>query len=978
VRVPVPVVPPAPTSSRKPSSAKSASKSDAADPGPKTDDAKASAKADTASKATVADSGEPAGADVVSKATVADSGKPAGGDGASQPTKADGGKSAAPASSAAITATALAALAAVTYPDTAALPKTRAGAARPLARPVRMLSRLTGTLPIRPDRTSGPRPPKEPGPGFARLTSLPAVILLAWLVPGLPILLAGTFSPWYMLLIAAPLAAAIAVNALARVPGSWPVDLPGAPAGDRLWALWFGVLATPAVAIGFTAWQIAAKSPSVIATRTPGAAFQTGYWLAQHGSLPIPGRLAAFGGAHPGLHVSSIGFFQYGHAVVPAVMSGMPMLLAAGFWTSGIGGGAVISAILGGLAILTFGGLVGRLAGRRWAPAGALALALTLPEIYTSRDAFSEPAVQVLLFGGLCLVIDALTIGRKTAAENETADQVAAESAAVTEHAETTKAAGVTKAAGLTEPAGVAEAAAVGEPASGVAETTSDDSDATVELPALAPAPASREPFLPRMMARVRTISWRQVVGAAARGLTAERMLAALGGLCLGLTTLLSLGSFAYLVPAVVAAGVLVVARRAAGLAFCVGLFVGCGYGIASAYLLARPLLDSQAPTLQVVGEDAGGLLMLTVAVMLLRLQPRWLGAVRKVVARRPLRWLPGLAALLLVAAFAALAARPYLQTVRGGLDHAQVDFVAALQRVAGLKPDPTRLYAEDTLYWVIWYAGITTVLLSALGGALLLRRILRALLMWKDAAGAALNWALPLAIVLGGTATVLWQPFTVPDQPWASRRLVPVVLPGLILLAIWAAAWLTSRARSRGAGVTTAAVVGVLCVAAMVVPSSATAFGLGLTHSGTGGGLRPTTGGLAQHRVAAGEANAVAALCAGIGRSSSVVIVDPHVAQDFSQVIRGMCGVPVASMKRGYTLTQLQAVLAGIIKAGRRPVLLGARAAQVEVFGGSASMVMNLVTTQNAHDLTQPAGAPWPARYVIWMAAASSPNVGV
>ena len=40
------------------------------------------------------------------------------------------------------------------------------------------------------------------------------------------------------------------------------------------------------------------------------------------------------------------------------------------------------------------------------------------------------------------------------------------------------------------------------------------------------------------------------------------------------------------------------------------------------------------------------------------------------------------------------------------------------------------------------------------------------------------------------------------PDQPWASRRLVPVVLPGLILCAMWAAAWLpgwrASAARGR------------------------------------------------------------------------------------------------------------------------------------------------------------------------------------
>ena len=32
--------------------------------------------------------------------------------------------------------------------------------------------------------------------------------------------------------------------------------------------------------------------------------------------------------------------------------------------------------------------------------------------------------------------------------------------------------------------------------------------------------------------------------------------------------------------------------------------------------------------------------------------------------------------------------------------------------------------------------------------------------------------------------------PAITPDQPWASRRLVPAVLPGFILLAVWALSW--------------------------------------------------------------------------------------------------------------------------------------------------------------------------------------------
>ena len=76
---------------------------------------------------------------------------------------------------------------------------------------------------------------------------LPAVALIAWLVPGLPLLLAGEFAPVPMLLIAAPLMTALAVNLLHRIPGRWPTDLPG-PGRDRRWYGWFGLLGTVAVA----------------------------------------------------------------------------------------------------------------------------------------------------------------------------------------------------------------------------------------------------------------------------------------------------------------------------------------------------------------------------------------------------------------------------------------------------------------------------------------------------------------------------------------------------------------------------------------------------------------------------------------------------------------------------------------------------------------------------------------------------------
>ena len=805
--------------------------------------------------------------------------------------------------------------------------------------------------------------------GFARLTVLPVIVVVAWLVPGLALLLGGVFGPVPELLIAAPLATALAVNLLHRIPGQWPPSLPGR-APERGWPAALGIAGTVAIAAGFLAWQLALNSPSVIAARMPGAYFQTGYWIAQHGSLPIPGSLGAFGGAHAGLRLASIGFAAHGHSVLPAVTPGLPMLLAGGFWTSGTGGGAVIGPVLGALAVLSFGGLVGRLAGRQWAPAGALALALTLPELYTSRDAFSETAVQVLLFGGLSLVADALTVSRpgRTAAG---ASAIAGAGREPASAAVTASAAGGEAAHGPAVSLGKAGSNQT-KPvtrAGGSSGPADADGTTTAPLPAV-PAPASG------LRSRLRAV--KDLPSRAANALTAEAMLAGLGGLALGLTSLMSLASLPYLVPAIPVAGVLLVARRTVGISFGIGIIAGCGYGLAGAYLLARPPAGPQTVPLKVIGLDAGGLALLTLAAVLLMRAPRARRMVSGVVARRPLRWLPGLGSVAVVGGLAWLAARPYLQTVRGVLGPDVARYVASLQRIAGLRVDPTRLYSEDTLYWVIWYAGIATVLLGGFGAAILLRRCLRDLLSWRDASGSALNWALSLVVVLGGAAAVLWQPFTVPDQPWASRRLVPVVIPGLILLATWAASWLTRKARDRGAGVATAAVVGAFSVGAMLLPSVSTSFGFGLTHAGTRGGLQPTAGGLAQHSVGAHEADAVRSVCSVIGRSSAVLIVDRRIAADFSQVIRGMCGVPVAWVGPKAPASTVQAALAGIARSGRRAVLLGDSPQETGVFGGTPTLIMSLVTTQYPHELRQPPGAPWRARYRIWMTSPGAPNAGV
>ena len=322
-------------------------------------------------------------------------------------------------------------------------------------------------------------------------------------------------------------------------------------------------------------------------------------------------------------------------------------------------------------------------------------------------------------------------------------------------------------------------------------------------------------------------------------------------------------------------------------------------------------------------------------------------------------------------AALLAFLIRPSLQTAHWNPGPGTTGYIGALQKLLGLPVQPTRSYAEDSLYWVIWYIGIPALLLAGFGMALLVRRCVRALLRWADADGAARAWGLPLLIFAWTTVIVLWNPNTAPDQPWASRVLVPLVLPGFIVCAVWVAAWLDRRARERGAGLTAVSLAAACFVLAMVVPTAVTTFGITLSQSGSGHS-GPAATGLGVTRTGAGQTAAVQELCGAMSARMSVVILDRVAAGEFAQVIRGMCGVPVGVLA-GAPEAQVQAVIRGIAGAGREPVLLATRLPELTAYGATPRRAVHLVTTQDAHDLTQPPAAPWPITYQLWMSAQNS-----
>lgn len=239
-----------------------------------------------------------------------------------------------------------------------------------------------------------------PGLLLARLTVLPALVALFFLLVAFPLLLLGWFRP-------VPVLSAAGLAIVTGVPLS--LRLVRRPIRDTPW---WAPVALVVIALGFAAVQLHYRSAFVIVTRDPASYMQFAAWISQHGKLPIPEDTAAFGTAKHLVQFDSFAYFQVGHVIVPQFMAGLPMVLAAAWWVNGVFYALTMAPVLGGAAILTFGGLAARLVGPRWAVPATLTLAAAFPEQFTSRSTYSEPLAQILLLGGLCLLVDSQRAAR--------------------------------------------------------------------------------------------------------------------------------------------------------------------------------------------------------------------------------------------------------------------------------------------------------------------------------------------------------------------------------------------------------------------------------------------------------------------------------------------------------------------------------------------------------------------------------------
>ncbi|GAA3945788.1 hypothetical protein GCM10023085_29910 [Actinomadura viridis] len=696
---------------------------------------------------------------------------------------------------------------------------------------------------------------------LARISTAPALLIVAWLAVSLPLLLAGVFRPGPALVLFVPAAALVLWLGLRerRPPhdendgNDGDGDGDGGEAGERAGPLgavsWWSAGGVLAVGLGFLVFQVVMCAEQVIVRRDPASYVQFATWLIDHGSLPIPQWRAAFGGDDAALRYGSPAFYQVGQDLVPQFMAGLPLVLAFGGWLGGTHGLLAMAPLLGACAVVAFGGLVARLVGPRWAPAGALLLALTTPMVWVSRSTYSELPALVLLLGGLALLHDA----RKE---------------------EERRAAG----------------------------------------------------------------------GGRRRGLPPETGKAFLGGLALGLIVLVRIDGLRDVLPVVVFAGLLVAGRRhRTGLPLAAGLAVGAGAGLAEGFLLSRPYLDYLSASLDPLLAISAALVAATAAMTIVL---RWEvtgSRLRRLGAAVSQGRTPAALAVLTALLFTAFAARPLVQTVRrepaNTDDELNVHFIEQVQRIGGLAVDGTRQYSELSLHWVAWYIGVPGLLMAALGAALLARRLAR---------GRAPEWTLPFAMIAWTTVLVLWRPGITPDHPWASRRLIAVVVPGLLLLAVWGTAWTTRRIRRSGYGPRIAGRFAAGAALLLLVP------------------IVVSSGGILASRTDQGEVAAVRRLCGQLGPGRSAVVVERATADRFLQVIRSMCGVPAARTVTGATQADVRRVIGKVYEAGRRPVIVGAEAGQVAPYGRPVHAV-SLRTRQDERTLVEPPDGTWSLSVDVW-----------
>ncbi|MGL5828335.1 MAG: hypothetical protein ACRC0L_02045, partial [Angustibacter sp.] len=310
--------------------------------------------------------------------------------------------------------------------------------------------------------------------------------------------------------------------------------------------------------------------------------------------------------------------------------------------------------------------------------------------------------------------------------------------------------------------------------------------------------------------------------------------------------------------------------------------------------------------------------------------------------------WLAPAGATLVLVGALALATRPLWQIARPRADDPIIPLVASWQRLQGLEVDGRRNYAEQSLTWVSWWLGWPAVCLAVLAVLGLVWHLGRQLEQGRPIPA----WSGPLVIAGGSTVLTLIRPAITPDHPWADRRLVPFVLPTVVLLSVVGLRLAVEHCARRWTG-------------------SGRAQGL-LAGTGVALLLGPVlwaTAPLLTQRTERGGLTAIAAACRGFSADESAILVDNRAANEWTQVLRGMCSVPTVVVR---DVRELPRVVAAIRAVGRAPVLVaGDSARSLTALGATPELLVNQRSTDHQRLLTRRPSASVHLRYLLWRAPA-------
>jgi hypothetical protein len=265
---------------------------------------------------------------------------------------------------------------------------------------------------VRPRSFSGGQPGHDDPPTVSRddgtgsQTVVPLWYKYAVLVGGSLVLFCGGVG----LLLAdlghfsAPLA--LALGSLLTVAGVVLARPHRARSVDRARPRTLPTVAVVIVAGAIAAWNSVFAGHHIAVDTDPGVYAVAGRWLASHSSLVVH---AGAPWTHTGLTVNtaSVGMYPQGGGTLEFQFAHLwPALLAEAYSVGGASLMFVAPALIGALGLCVIYIVGCRLVCRPWVVVAAVAaLGVSIPELAVTRDTFSEPSTQVLLWLAIWLLV---------------------------------------------------------------------------------------------------------------------------------------------------------------------------------------------------------------------------------------------------------------------------------------------------------------------------------------------------------------------------------------------------------------------------------------------------------------------------------------------------------------------------------------------------------------------------------------------